>query len=389
MNLVSTYFAKVPDPRGASNAQVHSLLDMLTIAVCAVLSGAETFADMERFGLEKSLWLRERLGLRLPGGIPSHDTFGRLFAQINPHAFGAAMQTWTQALHHATNGQIVALDGKAVRRSFDTATGKNALHLVNAWASESRLVLGQVAVDTKSNEIKAIPKLLELLDIRGCLVTCDALNTQKEIARQIVEQGGDYLLALKDNHRLLHQEVRDYFAWCQKTSTQNANLQQNSAQTSTWGHGRHEERRCFVIAATPEDWGEACAQWHGLQSLVLVERKRQIIDPAAPSSASKTTVEQHFYLSSLPCDAPKQLEAARAHWGVENNVHWCLDVAFSEDDCRVRMENAAENFAILRRLALNLLRQDNTCKAGLKARRLRAGWNSDYLLKILCGPENS
>lgn len=368
---------------------MHSLLEMLTIAVCAVLSGAETFADMERFGLEKSQWLRERLGLRLPGGIPSHDTFGRLFAQINPHAFGAAMQTWTQALHHATNGQILALDGKAVRRSFDTATGKKALHLVNAWASESRLVLGQVAVDTKSNEIKAIPKLLELLDIRGCLVTCDALNTQKEIARQIVEHGGDYLLALKDNHRLLHEEVRDYFDWCRQHPRENAKLQQNSAQTSNWGHGRHEERRCFVIAATPEDWGEACAQWHGLQSLVLVERKRQIIDPATPASASKITVEQHFYLSSSPCDAPKLLEAARAHWGVENKVHWCLDVAFAEDDCRVRIENAAENFAILRRLALNLLRQDNTCKAGLKARRLRTAWNSDYLLKILCGPEKS
>jgi len=389
MNLVSTYFAQVPDPRGASNAQVHSLLEMLTIAVCAVLSGAETFADMERFGLEKSLWLRERLGLRLPGGIPSHDTFGRLFAQINPHAFGAAMQTWTQALHHATNGQIVALDGKAVRRSFDTATSKKALHLVNAWASESRLVLGQVAVDGKSNEITAIPTLLELLDVRGCIVTCDALNTQKEIARQIVEQGGDYLLALKDNHRLLHEEVRDYFAWCRQHPGESAKLQQNSAQTSTWGHGRHEVRRCFVIAATAEDWADACAQWHGLQSLVLVERERQIIDPAAPGSASKTTVEQHFYLSSLPCDARKQLEAARAHWGVENNVHWCLDVAFAEDDCRVRMENAAENFAILRRLALNLLRQDNTSKAGLKARRLRAGWNSDYLLKLLCGPEIS
>lgn len=391
MNLVSTYFAKVPDPRGASNAQIHLLLEMLTIALCAVLSGAETFADMERFGLEKHQWLRERLGLRLPGGIPSHDTFGRLFAQIAPHAFGAAMQTWTQALHHATNGQIVALDGKAVRRSFDTASGKNALHLVNAWASESRLVLGQVAVDTKSNEIKAIPKLLELLDIRGCIVTCDALNTQKEIARQIVEQGGDYLLSLKDNHRLLHEEVRDYFAWCRKHPRENATLQINSAQTSTWQHGRHEERRCFVIAASPEDWAEAREQWHGLQSFVLVERERQILDPAASGSASKTRVEveKHFYLSSLPCDAPKQLEAARAHWGVENNVHWCLDVAFGEDDCRVRVENAAENFAILRRLALNLLRQDNTCKAGLKARRLRTAWNSDYLLKILWGPKIS
>ena len=389
MNPLSTYFAKIPDPRGQSNAQTHSLLDILTIALCAVLAGAETFTDMERFGLEKSPWLRERLGLRLLGGIPSHDTFGRLFAQMDPHAFGAAMQTWTQALHHATNGQIVALDGKTLRRSFDTASGKNALHMVNAWVSESRLVLGQTSVDSKSNEITAIPKLLEMLDIRGCIVTCDALNTQKMIARQIVEQGGDYLLSLKDNHPLLHEAVRDYFAWCQKHPTENVKLRQSSAQTTSWGHGRHEVRRCFVIAATEQDWGDAREQWHGLQSFVLVERQRRIIDPAAPDSPGKASVEQHFYLSSSPCDAPRQLDAARAHWGVENNVHWCLDVAFAEDDCRVRTENAAENFAILRRLALNLLRQDNTSKAGLKARRLRTAWNSDYLLKILCGPTKS
>lgn len=286
-------------------------------------------------------------------------------------------------------GQVVALDGKTVRRSFDSATGKNALHVVNAWVSQARLVLGQTSVDSKSNEITAIPKLLDMLDVRGCIVTCDALNTQKMIARQIIEQGGDYLLSLKENHRLLHEEVQDYFAWCLQHPTESVKLRQSSAQTTSWGHGRHEVRRCFVIAATEQDWAEAREQWHGLQSFVMVERERQIIDPAAPDSLGKASVEQHFYLSSLPCDAPRQLDAARAHWGVENNVHWCLDVAFNEDDCRVRTKNAAENFAVLRRLALNLLRQDNTTKAGLKARRLRTAWNSEYLLRILCGPENS
>lgn len=380
MNPVSEYFDEVPDPRLASNAQRHLLLDLLSIALCAMLSGAETFTGMESFGREKQEWLKERLGLKLPGGIPSHDTFRRLFTRLNPQAFGVAMQKWTQALQYHTQGQVLALDGKSVRRSFDTATGQGALHLVNAWASQSRLVLASCAVDKKSNEMKAIPTLLEMLDIRGCIVTVDALNTQKEIARQIIDHKGHYVLALKGNHALLHQEVADYFAWCQKQPGGLERLSDSHTQKSNWGHGRHEKRRCFVVAATPEDWPQALKQWPGLASLVLVESHRT-------TAGGTTSVQQRFYLSSLPCEAGALLEAVRAHWGVENNVHWCLDVAFDEDLSRVRKDQAPQNVAVLRRLVLNLLRQDTTDKGGLKAKRLRAAWNSDYLLRLLCGPD--
>lgn len=384
MNPLSAYFEKVPDPRGHSNAQVHLLLDILTIALCAMLSGAETFVDMEGFGREKQAWLKERLGLKLPGGIPCHDTFGRLFARLNPQAFGGAMQTWTQALHHATQGQVIALDGKSVRRSFDGATGKAALHLVNAWASHSRLVLGQCAVKSKSNEITAIPTLLELLEIKGCIVTTDALNSQKEIAQQIIEGGADYVLALKGNHALLHREVRDYFDWCQEQTGGLRRLSDSCNEQANWGHGRHEVRRCFAIAATEQDWPHALRQWPGLKSLVLIESKRR----TGTGTGTGESVQQRFYLSSLPCEATALLDAVRSHWGVENNVHWCLDVAFNEDGCRVRKDHAAQNLAVLRRLCLNLLRQETSDKRGLKARRLRAGWSNDYLLRLLCKPKS-
>jgi len=289
------------------------------------------------------------------------------------------MQKWTRALHHTTGGQVIALDGKAVRRSFDSATGKAALHLVNAWASESRLVLAQCEVDAKSNEMKAIPTLLEMLEVRGCLVTCDALNTQKEIARQIIEQQGDYVLALKDNHRLLHEEVRDYFAWCKTQPGGLVKLSDSHTQSTNWGHGRHEVRRCFVVEASAQDWPRALEQWTGLKTLVLVESQRT---PTGTGAA--TEFHQRFYLSSLPCEAGALLEAVRSHWGVENQVHWCLDVAFDEDGCRVRKDHAPQNLALWRRLCLNLLRQEHSDKRGLEAKRLRAAWNTDYLLKILC-----
>lgn len=384
LNPLSTYFSKLPDPRGHSNAQVHILLEMVTVALCAMLAGCESFADMERFGQDKHAWLKEKLGLRLPGGVPSHDTLGRLFAQLDPHAFGAAMQTWTQALHHATEGAVVAIDGKKLRRSFDKATGQGAIHLVNAWVSGSRLVLGQCKTDKKSNEITAVPCLLSMLDVRGCIVTTDALNTQKSIAAQIREQNADYLLALKGNHALLHQEVVDYFAWCEEQEGGLAKWCDSWTETREWGHGRYEVRRCFVVSATPQDWPRACEQWVDLQSLVMVESLRR----SGVGESSHTSVERRFYLSSLPADASQLLEAARAHWGVENNVHWCLDVAFDEDECRVRIENAAENLGILRRLSLNLLTQENSDKRGLKAKRLRAAWNEDYLLRVLLGDKS-
>ena len=379
MNPVATYFSKVPDPRVGSNAQVHLLVEILTIAVCAMLSGAESFADMERFGQEKCAWLKSRLGLRLHCGVPSHDTFGRIFAALDAHAFGAAMQTWTQALHQATEGRVVALDGKTVRRSFDSATGKGAIHLVSAWASDCGLVLGQCKVEGKSNEITAVPKLLELLDVRGCIVTADALNTQKSFAAQIIAQKADYVLALKHNHALLHQEVQEYFAWCQEQPDGLSALCEDCVERREWGHGRAELRRCFVVGATEQDWPRACGQWPGLQTLVMVESTRA----TGVGAQTKTSVERRFFLSSAPPQAELLLCAVRAHWGVENNVHWCLDVAFDEDGCRVRKDNAPENLGTLRRLCLNLLRQEESDKRGLKAKRLRAAWNSDFLLSVL------
>jgi predicted transposase YbfD/YdcC len=378
MNDLPSYFGEIPDPRGASNAKRHLLMEILMVALCAVLAGAETFVDMESFGLEKQKWLRERLGLKLKEGIPSHDTFGRLFAALCPEAFSQAMQKWTQALYDHTQGEVIALDGKTLRRSFDSATGKAALHVVNAWANNARLMLGQARVEGKSNEIRAVPTLLAMLDVRGCIVTCDALNTQKGLARQIIEQGGDYVLALKDNHALLCEEVRDYFAWGQSQPGGLVKLCDSHAFSKGWEHGRHEVRRCFVVKACERDWPRARQQWPGLQSLVMLETQRRT------GTGTGTNVERRFYLSSLPADAVPLLAAVRAHWGVENSGHWCLDVAFDEDQCRVRKDNAPFNRAVLNRLALNLLRKEPTGKNGLKARRLRAALSDNYRLQLLC-----
>ena len=298
--------------------------------------------------------------------------------------FPQAMQQWTQALYEHTKGEVIAIDGKTLRRSFDTATGKAALHVVNAWANDARLMLAQCPVEGKSNEIKAVPTLLAMLDVRGCIVTCDALNTQKGLARQIIEQGGDYVLALKENHALLCEEVRDYFAWCQKQPGGLVKMCDAHALQSGWEHGRHEVRRAFVVAATETDWPRAREQWPGLQSLVLLETQRR----QSTNAHVDTHMEQRFYLSSLAPDAAMLLGAVRSHWGVENSGHWCLDVAFNEDACRVRKDNAPFNCAVLNRLALNLLRREPSGKKGLKARRLRAALSDDYRERLLCSAKS-
>lgn len=386
--LIFEIFEQVPDPRKPGHAIQHQFLEVLCIALCAMLSGAEGFEDMEDYGHAKETWLRERVSLELPNGIPSHDTFNRLFSRMNPHAFEACFMAWTQQLQQLTQGEVLAVDGKSVRRSFDTATGKGALHLVSVWATQARLVLAQKAVEQKSNEMTAVPLLLEMLDLQGCVVTADALNTQKNIAAKVREGGGDYVLALKENHRHLFEDVRDYFAWCQQQPGGLQQLSNDSAMSSNWGHGRHEVRRCFCLQTTIEDWPQALRQWPDLQCVVMVERERSVLPPEGVPQGGQVvpTVTRHYYLSSLAPQATRLLNAIRAHWSIENSLHWVLDVTFGEDDCRARKDHAARNLATLRKLSLNLLRQDAKAKFSLKARRKMAGWDDDYLLRILAGP---
>lgn len=381
-------FERVSDPRSPYHFCKHSLMEMLIIALCAMISGAETFVDMEDYGVAKQEWLQTRLGLELPHGIPSHDTFGRLFAALCPRSFEKCFRLWTQQLHKESAGQVIAIDGKTVRRSFDCATGQGAIHLVSAWANDSRLVLAQQKVDAKSNEMTAVPLLLEMLDVRGCVVTADALNTQKNIAGTIQDKGADYVLALKKNHKQLYEDVESAFDGCRKRAGGLVKECHDCSQSREWGHGRREVRRCFVLGTTPEEWPRALQAWPGLQSVVMVERERTLLSPEGlPTGATlEPAVTRHFYLSSLPAEATRLGQAIRGHWGIENSLHWVLDVAFDEDDSRIRTDDAAQNMSTLRKLTLNLLRQDTQTKCGIKARRKIAGWNNEYLLQILAGP---
>ncbi len=368
------HFADLPDPR-EERAKRHPLINVLVIALCAMLCGAEDFVAMHDFGIAKQEWLQERLDLT--NGIPSHDTFGRVFARLDPDAFARCFLAWIEALQKKMPGQVIALDGKTLRHSFDTATAQAAIHMVSAWATQNRLVLGQVKVDGKSNEITAIPALLRLLDLSGCIVTCDAMGTQKAIAAQIVEQEGDYVLALKDNHRSLCAQVEAFFdhadhkRWEQRPHDRYEQVEK--------GHGRLETRCCTVVALSDLGtlWQDVQQEWSGLCSLVRLHSQRRV--------GANVCQETRFYLSSLPANAKRLLGVTRAHWGIENRLHWVLDVAFDEDGCRVRKDHAPQNLATLRHIALNLLRQETGAKVGIKNRRLKAGWDNRYLETLLTG----
>lgn len=370
------HFASLPDPR-IDRTKRHQLLDILTIAICAVLCGADSWVDVELFGQAKLGWLRTFLAL--PHRIPSHDTFGRVFAALDPQAFEQCFLAWVRAVMTHTDGEVVALDGKTLRRSHERGAGRGPLHLVSAWAETNRLVLGQVAVDAKSNEITALPALLQVLALQGCIVTIDAMGCQTAIAQTIIDQGGDYVLALKENQPSLHHAVATYFAEARATGF--AGVPHGYTRTVDGGHGRVEIRQYWTVAAPA--WLASfnpTGKWTGLASVGLVERERH--------TESGTTCEVHYYLSSL--DGPDGevatfARAVRSHWGIENRLHWVLDIAFREDESRVRVGHAAENFAVLRHIALNLLRGDHSVKAGVKAKRLKAGWDDAYLLRLLNG----
>jgi predicted transposase YbfD/YdcC len=365
------HFADLTDPR-IDRTRLHDLLDIVAVAICAVVAGADSWDDIEDFGHAKHDWLKTFLAL--PNGIPSHDTFRRVFERLDPDEFQRCFLRWIEALHEATERQIIAIDGKALRRSFDRAKGRSALHLVHAWATANHLLLGQVAVDEKSNEITAIPKLLKMLEVTGAIVTIDAMGCQKEIARTIRGEGADYLLALKANHEHLYGQV---VAFWQEAYRRGFKGYEALSYHRQWneGHGRFEARRCW--ATSDLSWLTGREEWEGLRSVVFVESERFV--------GETLTVEERYYLSSLPADAKLLNQAARSHWAVENSLHWVLDVTFQEDRSRIRKENAPENFGLLRRLALCLLKREKTSKRSIKGKRLQAAWDDTYLLRVLCG----
>lgn len=365
------HFECVDDPR-VERTKEYKLLDIIVIAVCAVICGADDWVDIAGWGNEKLEFLRQFMPLE--NGIPSHDTFGRVFSRLDAEQFQAAFLSWVQSAFAVSEGQVVALDGKQMRRSHDQRLGKAAIYMVSAWASANHLTLGQRKVDDKSNEITAIPELLKVLALNGCIVTIDAMGCQKEIAQTILDQQADYVLALKENQEHLYQDSVALFSHMEQTPSHR--LTTDYARTVEKGHGRLEIRECWVIT-DPQffPYFRTSQQWPQLQTLVKVRRERRLAD--------RTTFETHYYISSLSASATTLLNAIRAHWGIENGLHWVLDVAFREDDQRARVGNSPQNFAVLRHIALNLLTHETSLKLGAKAKRLRAAWSEVYLLKVL------
>lgn len=368
---IADHFADIDDPR-VERTREHTLNDIIVIAICAVICGANHWTEVELFGRAKKKWFQTFL--ELENGIPSHDTFGRVFASINPDQFQASFLNWMQSVSQLLPAEVVAIDGKVIRRSHDRGIGKGAIHMVSAWATANRLVLGQRKVAEKSNEITAIPELLQALALSGCIVTIDAMGCQTEIVQTIVEQEADYVLALKGNQGNLSQDVQEAFAYGQKNDFEQ--VVHDYHKTVNKGHGRLEIRECWTMPVS--EWHEHIRHvevWANWQTMVMVKSQRQ--------TEEETTEETRFFISSLGNDAQELLAAVRTHWGIENSLHWVLDVAFREDESRVRKGHGQENFALLRHIALNLLKQDKSTKVGIKSKRLKAGWDEDYLLSLL------
>lgn len=364
-------FDELEDPR-MERTKLHALSDILVITICAVICGADEWTEIELFGKSKKKWFETFL--TLPNGIPSHDTFARVFSRLDPAQMEQCFQRWIGAMAECTGGQLIAIDGKTIRRSFDKADNKAAIHVVSAWSETNSLILGQVATDAKSNEITAIPRLLKMLDITDSVVTIDAMGCQKAIAKQIVNQKGYYVLQVKKNHPGLHDVIEEMFD--EVTGRGLPGVQSAFHEETDAGHGRVETRRIWTTDWT--DWYADRKKWKGLRSFVCVESVREV--------DGRTSTDRRYYISALDGrDASAMLGHVRGHWGIENKVHWSLDVTFREDALRQRIGHSAENLSRIRRLALNLLRQDKSVKVGAKAKRLKACLEEDYLLRVLCG----
>ena len=367
---ITHYFLSITDPR-IERSKAHKLIDIIMVAICAVIAGCDTWVDIEDFGHDREDWLHGFL--ELPNGIPSHDTFGRVFSLIDPKQFQASFAEWMRSVITITNGSVIAIDGKTNRRTFGKLT--KALHLVSAFAAANGVALGQVDTNQKSNEITAIPELLELLDIHGCLVTTDAMGCQSDIAADIVAKGGNYLLAVKGNQGLLSRDIKACFA--------DENLERDTNVSESKGHGRIDKRTCEVMSGS-----DVIARlrhknnWVGLSTIVKVTATRTV----ANTGEVHTGTDSRYYICSLKDPSAERMqEAVRAHWSVENNLHWTIDMAFREDESRIRTDHAPANMAVLRHIALNIIRQDEDRKIGVKASRLKAARSTAYLTKLLGG----
>ena len=364
------HFETLTDPR-IERSKEHLLIDIVAIAILAVISGADGWGAIELYGKAKYEWLRGFL--KLPNGIPSHDTFSRVFSRLEPKQFQECFLSWVNSITKKLELEVIAIDGKTMKQSYDRNQSQKPLHIVSAWSASHQLVLGQKKVNNKSNEVTAIPALLELLEIEESIITIDAMGCQKEIAALIIKKKGDYLLALKGNQKLLHKDVKDWFELARKEEF--AGREHSYYQQIEAGHHRVEKRQIWTVAVSELLPLHNQSLWAGLKTVVMVVSERRLWN--------KTTTEVRFYLSSLASNAEKISQAIRSHWGIENSLHWTLDVTFSEDKSRIRKDHSPENFALLRRLAVNLLKQEKGFKGSLKMKRYLAGMDNNYLVKIL------
>jgi len=363
---IRQHFKKLTDPRNPNVR--HILSEIITIAICAIICGADSYTQFAEFGKSKEKWFRSFM--QLPHGIPSHDTFGRVFSLLDPVQFKKLFRQWVIQAFPTGKDEVIAIDGKTLRRSHDRSNDKSPIHIVSAWASKLGIVLGQIKTDEKSNEIKAIPELIKAIDIEEAIVTIDAMGCQKKIASNIVENKADYVLALKENHPDLLDDIKLFF-------NEQIHIESNPAldcfETIEGDHGRIETRRYYICSKV--DWLASAHMWAKLKSIAMVERQRQIGD--------MISYEKAYYLSSIAKQPEKIATAIRSHWSIENSLHWQLDVSFDEDHCRIRKGHAAENLAVLRHIALNLLKQEKSLKVGIKTKRLKAAWDDRYRAKVL------